>query len=213
MKAIYIFLFVWFFICPVQAQIKSDSLHVEMWKLTDLISQYNRNPTPELKAYFRSLRPVADEYWKTTVESIERSMRAIKTHDEYSKFIASGVDVGMITGYYDKLLEAVMYSYQDTILNYPQIQASIERGREVIRKVGDTTQAWKIVRQGLDTLPRYQYSGQSDDSEVWRLGYECCALYNMLSMWCAYEFERMVREREGLIHRMTIIRDSIWFKE
>ena len=184
-----------------------------MWKLTDLISQYNRNPTPELKAYFRSLRPVADEYWKTTVESIERSMRAIKTHDEYSKFIASNVDVGMITGFYSKLLEAVMYSYQDTILNHPKIQALIERGREVIRKGGDSTKAWEIVRYGLINLPRYQHSGQSDDPEVRRLDYELSALYAMLSRWCAYEFGRMVREREGLIHGMTIIRDSIWFKE
>lgn len=210
MKAIYIFLFAWFFICPVQAQIKSDSLHVEMWKLTDLISQYNRNPTPELKAYFRSLRPVADEYWKTTVDSIDRSLRAMKTYDE---FMTSGVDARRIMDTYRELLKGVVFSYQDTILNHPKIQALIERGREVIRKGGDTTQAWKIVRQGLDTLPRYQYSGQSDDSEVWRLGYECCALYNMLSMWCAYEFGRMVRERDGLIHGMTIIRDSIWIKE
>ena len=210
MKAIYIFLFAWFFICPVQAQTKSDSLRIDMSELARFVSQYRGYLTPEMETYFRSLRPVADEYWKTTMDSIDRSLRAIKTYDE---FMAFNVDAGRIMDTYRELLKGVMYSYQDTILNHPKIQALIERGREVIRKGGDSTKAWEIVRYGLINLPRYQHSGQSDDPEVRRLDYELSALYAMLSRWCAYEFGRMVREREGLIHGMTIIRDSIWFKE
>ena len=210
MKAIYIFLFAWFFICPVQAQTKSDSLRIDMSELARFVSQYRGYLTPEMETYFRSLRPVADEYWKTTVDSIDRSLRAMKTYDE---FMTSGVDARRIMDTYRELLKGVVFSYQDTILNHPKIQALIERGREVIRKGGDSSQAEKIVRQGLYTLPRYQYNIQSDDPEVRRLYHELSALKYMLSMWCAYEFGRMVRERDGLIHGMTIIRDSIWIKE
>ena len=185
------------FCLPAASQTLDPSVRIDREALTDSIQAFARHRTPQTTAYFRSLTSVEEAY-RPAMAAIDCTTAALmadpSTQQKATEYATSVADITME---YDVLLQAVVLSRADEILNLPSVKASLEQARVAIRHGADADRAWKIARRGLYDLPRYKNNPRQTPQEKRRLAYEFAALNNALSTLTLYEFDRLIRERDA----------------
>ena len=211
MKKIHLFL-LGMVICCMTAMAQSvlplvpDSIRINDSEVSDKISNFIVEQTPELKAYFRSLRPLEKAYWEyvclydSTLYAWRKDPAKARKIEEVEPY------VGNIMNEYNTLSHAAMLSYTDEILANPTIQRLLEEARESIRNGASSNDALHGLFDKLNWLPRYK--------DCWKMGRlnrqqnrllaENGALCNALNTLTILDFNNLVLEREGAL----IVRDT-----
>lgn len=210
MKKIHLFL-LGMVICCMTAMAQSvlplvpDSIRINDSEVSDKISNFIVEQTPELKAYFRSLRPLEKAYWEyvclydSTLYAWRKDPAKARKIEEVEPY------VGNIMNEYNTLSHAAMLSYADEILANPTIQRLIEEAREAVRNGASQADAMCALLDKLDKLPRYKdcWKRGPHDRPQRRLLAERGALGNALIALTVLDFNNLILEREGAFVRDT----------
>ena len=176
-----------------------DSMRINSSEVAGKIGDFINVRTPELKAYFRSLRPVEKVYWEyiCIYDSILTAWKdmpeKIRQREEVEPYLVS------IQSEYGMLSYGAMLSYTDEILANPTIQRLIEEARESIRNGASSSAALCALLDKLDKLPRYRDCWKEGpfSRQQRRLLAENSALHNALNALTARDFDSLFLEREG----------------
>lgn len=210
MKKIHLFL-LGMVVCCMTATAQSvlppvpDSIRVKAKDLTSKVGDFINKQTPELKAYFRSLRPVEKAYWEY-IRLYDSTFYAWKDDpDKARKIEEIEPYASSIASEYETIANAAMLSYADEILANPTIQRLLEEARESIRNGASSNDALHGLFDKLNWLPRYK--------DCWKMGRlnrqqnrllaENGALCNALNTLTILDFNNLVLEREGAFVRDT----------
>ena len=204
MKRIHLFL-LGMVVCCMTATAQSvlppvpDSIRVKAKDLTSKVGDFINKQTPELKAYFRSLRPVEKAYWEY-IRLYDSTFYAWKDDpDKARKIEEIEPYASSIASEYETIANAAMLSYADEILANPTIQRLIEEARESIRNGASSSAALYALFDKLDKLPRYRDCWKKGpfSRQQRRLLAENSALHNALNALTARDFDSLFLEREG----------------
>ena len=210
MKRIHLFL-LGMVVCCMTATAQSvlppvpDSIRVKAQDLTSTVGDFINKQTPELKAYFRSLRPVEKAYWEY-IRLYDSTFYAWKDDpDKARKIEEIEPYASSIASEYETIANAAMLSYADEILANPTIQRLIEEAREAVRNGASQADAMCALLDKLDKLPRYKdcWNRGPHDRPQRRLLAERGALGNALIALTVLDFNNLILEREGAFVRDT----------
>lgn len=176
-----------------------DSMRINSSEVAGKIGDFINVRTPELKAYFRSLRPVEKVYWEyiciydSTLTAWKDMPEKTRQREEVEPYLVS------IQSEYGMLSYGAMLSYTDEILANPTIQRLIEEARESIRNGASSSAALYALLDKLDKLPRYRDCWKKGpfSRQQRRLLAENSALHNALNALTARDFDILFLEREG----------------